>query len=290
MTVRFGITILAELPWREASSRWQRAEELGFDHAWTYDHLVWAGLPESAWFGTMPTLTAAAMVTSRIGIGTFVSSPNFRHPYVLHRDVQSLDDISGGRFLLGVGTGGDLDSRILGGEELTVGERVRRFREFTNLLVRLRTEDHVDADGRWFRTNDARTVPPLNQVPLIVAGNGPKSVAFAARVGDAWVTTGGSRGSGIEEWLTGLAASCVVLEEALSESGRDPSTFRRYVSMDAGGVSAMSSPEAFADLSGRLIELGFTDLITHWPRPDAPYAASEATLETIASDVIPALR
>src|SRR6476661_8657280 len=154
--VRFGLAILPERPWSEAERQWRTAEELGFDHAWTYDHLVWAGLPDSPWFGTTPTLTAAAMVTSTIGLGTFVSSPNFRHPVTYFRDVQSLDDISGGRFLLGVGTGGDLDSRILGGPDLSVKERVDRFQEFVELLVRLRTGDHVDADGRWFSTHDAR--------------------------------------------------------------------------------------------------------------------------------------
>ena len=107
--MRFGLTILTDLPWAEAEPRWWAAEDMGFDHAWTYDHLVWGGLPESPWVGAMPTLTAAAMVTSRIGLGTFVGSPNLRHPDGLLRDVQSLDDISGGRFLLGLGTGGDLD-------------------------------------------------------------------------------------------------------------------------------------------------------------------------------------
>ena len=113
--MRFGLAILPERPWSEAERQWRTAEELGFDHAWTYDHLVWAGLPDSPWFGTTPTLTAAALVTSGIGLGTFVSSPNFRHPAVFWRDVQSLDDLSGGRFLLGVGNGADLDAGILGG-------------------------------------------------------------------------------------------------------------------------------------------------------------------------------
>ena len=60
--MRFGLTILPELPWSELRPRWEAAEAMGFDHAWTYDHLVWGGLPESPWYGTMPTLTAAALV------------------------------------------------------------------------------------------------------------------------------------------------------------------------------------------------------------------------------------
>ena len=78
--MRFGITILPEHRWTDAAPLWRRAEEYGFDHAWTYDHLVWAGLPDSPWFGALPTLTAAATVTSTMRLGTFVSSPNYRHP------------------------------------------------------------------------------------------------------------------------------------------------------------------------------------------------------------------
>ena len=287
--MRFGLTILPEIPWAEAAPRWRAAEDLGFDHAWTYDHLVWGGLPESPWFGTTPTLTAAAMVTSTVRLGTFVSSPNFRHPVTFHRDVQSLDDISGGRFLLGVGTGGDLDSRILGGPDLSVRERVDRFQEFVDLLVRLRAEDHVTSEGTWFSSYDARTLPPLRDVPLLVAGNGPRSVRFAARRGDAWVTTGG-RAETMDDWFAGLTASTRVLDEALTAAGRQPGGFDRYLNLDSSPRFSLESTELFADMTGRAAEIGFTDVITHWPRPDSPYAGDEATLNSVASDVIPALR
>ena len=191
--MRFGLTILPETRWTEAAPRWRAAEELGFDHAWTYDHLVWAGLPDSPWFGTTPTLTAAAMVTSTIRLGTFVTSPNYRHPVTLMRDLLALDDISGGRFTLGLGTGGDLDARLLGGPDLTVRQRVERFHEFAELLDALLTRDHVDADGRWFRAVDARTLPgPVQQprIPFVMAANGPRSLRLAARLGQGWVTNG----------------------------------------------------------------------------------------------------
>ncbi len=287
--MRFGLTILPELPWAQLRPRWEAAEAMGFDHAWTYDHLVWGGLPESPWYGTTPTLTAAALVTARIGLGTFVSSPNFRHPVALHRDVQSLDDVSGGRFLLGVGTGGDLDSRILGGEELSTRERVDRFQEFVELLVRLRTEDHVDADGRWFSARDARTLPPLRDVPLVVAANGPRSLRFAARTGDAWVTTG-PRVDTLDAWFDGLDQARRTLEEALVEHGRDPAEVPRYLNLDSAPQFSLESAGVFTDMTGRAAALGFTDVITHWPRPDGPYAGDEAVLEQVAADVLPALR
>src|SRR3954462_13215643 len=117
--MRIGIVILPDQRWSAAAPRWRRAEEYGFDHAWTYDHLTWGGLQDSPWYGTTPTLTAAALVTETIKLGTFVTSPNFRHPLALTREILALHDISNGRFLCGIGAGGGIDTTILGGEDLS---------------------------------------------------------------------------------------------------------------------------------------------------------------------------
>jgi alkanesulfonate monooxygenase SsuD/methylene tetrahydromethanopterin reductase-like flavin-dependent oxidoreductase (luciferase family) len=288
--VRFGLTILPERPWSEAARQWQTAEDLGFDHAWTYDHLVWAGLPDSPWYGTTPTLTAAATVTSGIGLGTFVSSPNHRHPAVFWRDVQSLDDISGGRFLLGIGNGADLDAGILGDPGLSPRERVDRFQEFTRLLLQLRDDDHVTSSGRWFSADDMRTLPRVHHVPLRVAANGPRSVRFAAGHGDGWMTTGPRGSAGVEEWFEGVAAAVTILEEALVAAGRDPATFPRYLNLDSAPSYSLTDPEMFEARVRRAADLGFTDVICHWPRESEPYAGSESMLETVATQVIPELR
>lgn len=102
--MRISVCILPDRPFREAAASWRHAEELGFHAAYTYDHITWAGLPDSAWYGAMPTLAAAAGVTSRIRIGTLVTSPNYRHPVPLAHDVVTLDAISEGRFVLGFGS------------------------------------------------------------------------------------------------------------------------------------------------------------------------------------------
>jgi alkanesulfonate monooxygenase SsuD/methylene tetrahydromethanopterin reductase-like flavin-dependent oxidoreductase (luciferase family) len=279
--LRHGIAILPEAPWREMGPRWRAAEDLGFDHAWTYDHLVWAGLPESAWFAAVPTLAAAAGVTSSIGLGTFVSSPNYRHPYTFARDVLTLDDISGGRFLCGLGTGGDLDARILG-EERTLGERVARFHEFVPLLDRLLREDHVDHDGDWYVVRDARTLPgPVrHRVPLLVAANGPRSLRLAARLGDGWVTTGRD-GDDLDGWFDDVGSLAGHYEEACAGAGRAPG--RRILLLDAAPRYALESAGLHAEMSGRAAELGFTDVVTHWPRPEGPYAGDEAVLEEVAA-------
>jgi hypothetical protein len=89
--VRLGVVILPELRRAELVSTWRRAEELGFDHAWTYDHLAWRSLRDSPWFGAIPTLVAAATATTRIRLGTLVASPNFRHPVSFARELIALD-------------------------------------------------------------------------------------------------------------------------------------------------------------------------------------------------------
>ena len=282
--IRHGIVVVPELRWREAAPLWSAAEELGFDHAWTYDHLVWGGLPDSPVFAFAPTLALASTVTSTIGLGVFVTSPNFRHPYVLARDAITLDDASGGRFLLGVGAGGDLDSRILG-EDRPLRERTERFHEFTELLDRLLRDDHVDHDGTFYATRDARTLPePVRErVPLVVAGNGPRSVALAARLGDAWATYGG-KGDTVDEWFDHVAGLVARFDDVCAQHERGP--LGRYLLLDASPRYALESVDLYADMAGRAADLGFTDVVTHWPRPDSPYAGDAAVLEAVASAVL----
>ncbi len=280
--MRFGVVILPEHRWQVAEPLWRAAEEMGFDHAWTYDHLTWGGLPDSPWFGTMPTLTAAAMITSRIRLGTFVSSPNFRDPVTFMRDILSVDDVSGGRFIAGIGVGGDRDAEVIGQPALATRQRVDRYEEFVTRLDTLLREDHVSYDGDYFRANDARTLPgPLqgSRPPFILAANGPRNIRFAAQHGDGWVTTGKS-GSG-SDWWAGIAENSDRMTQALAKLDRTD-YFARHLSAD-GGSYALSSVAKFEDLVGRAGELGFTDVTTHWPRPDGPYAGSLEVLEQVAS-------
>ncbi|MGV9672970.1 LLM class flavin-dependent oxidoreductase [Gordonia sp. NPDC003504] len=280
--MRVGICILADLTWAESRPLWLRAEEMGFDHVWTYDHLVWGGLPDSRWFSCVPILSAAAAITTRIDLGAFVVSPNFRHPVSFSREVQTLIDISDGRFLLGLGAGGTPDDTILGADRLPPRQRVDRLQEFTRLLDRTLDEDHVSADGECYQARDMRLVggSVRSRVPLLLAGNGPRSVRFAARHGDGWVTTGVPSDS-LDDWFAGIAKSCAVLEDTLREAGRVG--FPRYLSLDTSPRASLESVALFDDMVGRARELGFTDVIAHWPRPEAPYRASPHVLEELAA-------
>jgi alkanesulfonate monooxygenase SsuD/methylene tetrahydromethanopterin reductase-like flavin-dependent oxidoreductase (luciferase family) len=281
--MRFGITILPEHRWSAAAPLWRRAQELGFDHAWTYDHLVWAGLPDSPWFGALPTLTAAAGVTDRIRLGTFVSSPNYRHPYAFARDLLAVEDISGGRLICGLGTGGDVDAQILG-EQRPLKERVDRFHEFLEALDRLLREDHVDLDGRFYRTVDARTLPgPLQQprIPFVIAANGPRALRLAASHGQGW-TTFGLGGDTLDDWWEGIATLCSRLDAVEAEARREQ-PLDRYLSLDGAPRFSLESADLFEDMVGRARGLGFSDVITHWPRGEGVYAGSEDVLEEVAS-------
>lgn len=289
--VRFGIVILPDQRWAQAVRRWRLAEEYGFDHAWTYDHLGWRTLVDGPWFDAIPTLTAAAAVTSRIELGILVASPNFRHPVSFARQLTSVDDISGGRLVLGLGAGAggtSFDTAVLGIPPLTARQRADRFVEFAELLDLILRTDRVTWHGEYYTAVDARNLPGCVQVPrvpFVVAGHHRRSIEVAARRGDGWVTIG-TRFDDLEKWWASVAEGVHRLEDALGVAGRDPATMPMYLQMDAAPVFSLSSADYFADVTGRAGELGFTDVITHWPRPDGPYAGDEAVLEAVAGDLV----
>lgn len=288
--MRHGIVILPQQPWAEARSIWQRAEELGFDHAWTFDHLSWRSLADEPWGATIPTLTAAAAATSTIRLGTFVTSPNFRHPVPFAKDLATLDDISGGRFLLGVGSGGTgFDAFVLGQQQLTGRERHERFVEFVRGLdALLRFEEPgsggISFDGDWFTAHEARMVGKPAQhprMPIIVAADGPKGLQLVAELADGWVTLGRESDTP-GDWWESVAEVSRRLDDALADRGRDSASLDRYLNLDSHDYS-LGSVDAWEDAVGRAAALGFTDVITHWPRRDGVFAGNETVLTEIAS-------
>jgi alkanesulfonate monooxygenase SsuD/methylene tetrahydromethanopterin reductase-like flavin-dependent oxidoreductase (luciferase family) len=124
------------------------------------------------------------------------------------------------------------------------------------------------------------------RMPFVVAANGPKGIAVAARRGDAWATTGAPASSdGADDqdaWWRGVAGLVGRFEDAAAAAGRDPAAMGRYLNLDSGAVFSLSSTEAFADAVGRAGELGFTDVVTHWPRESGVYAGDVRVLEAIA--------
>ena len=283
--MRLGVCILPELRWPEQRRLWQRAEELGFDHAWTYDHLAWRSLRNEPWFGAVPTLTAAALATSRIRIGPLVASPNYRHPVPFAKELITLDDVSVGRLTLGFGAGGEgWDATVLGQKAWSTQERADRFAEFVELLDSLLRESETTFDGRWYSAEEARTYPGCVQqprIPFAIAAAGPRGMRLAARYASTWVTTGNRAGGEVAE----VGDQVKRLEDACATAGRDPSTIDRLVLTGPELDPGLASEEAFAETLGRFADVGITDVVVHWPRPSEPYAGDVATFERVVSGV-----
>jgi alkanesulfonate monooxygenase SsuD/methylene tetrahydromethanopterin reductase-like flavin-dependent oxidoreductase (luciferase family) len=292
--MRIGVVVLPELPWSLQVRQWQRLDEWGFHAAYTYDHLAWRSLADSPWYATVPILAAAATATQRIRLGTWVASPNFRHPVVFAKELMTLDELSQGRFVLGVGVGGaGFDATVLGAEELTPGQRVARFAEFVEALDLLLTQANTSYDGTWFRAVEARMVPGSVQkprLPFVIAANGPRAMRVVARHGQAWATTGLTPSEdGPDRWWATLPDAVGRLDEALVAAGREPAEVERYLSVDASGAFVLDSVEQLRDVLGRAGQLGFDEVVVHWPRPEGVYAGDVEVLERVATDVLPQL-
>jgi alkanesulfonate monooxygenase SsuD/methylene tetrahydromethanopterin reductase-like flavin-dependent oxidoreductase (luciferase family) len=290
--MRAGIVILPEYRWAEAEPRWRRAEEYGFDHAWTFDHLGWRSLVDGPWFGSVPTLALAAQATSRIELGPLVASPNIRHPVPFARELTALDDVSNGRFTLGVGagTGRAYDTTVFG-ERNIPASRSARFAEFVEILDALLTTDRLTWRGAYYSAVDARNLPGCvrePRMPFVVAANGPKAMRVAVRFGQGWITTGEKRDD-LDAWWETVAVLARRFDQTLDDHGRTGDDVRRYLQTDGAPVYSLSSVECYRDFLGRAGELGFTDVVAPWPRHQGVFAGSEAVLDTVAADVLPAL-
>ena len=286
--------ILPHRRWTDgACEQWAGAEALGFETAYTYDHLSWRTFRDGPWFGAVPTLAAAAAVTSRLRLGTLVTNPNFRHPVTLAKDLITLDDFSGGRITLGIGAGTTgFDAGVLGQEPLSPRERADRFAEFVALLDRLLTEPDVSHDGAFYAAAEARNIPGCVQqprIPFAVAATGPRGMALAVQHGRAWVTTGDDSiyetGTAAQSDAA-LAAQLARLEETCTAAGRDPASIRRVLltGFTPERNEILESVERFADFTGRHLALGFDEIVIHWPIPDSDFAADHDVFQAIATE------
>ena len=286
VVIRLGVLILPEHRWSDARALWVRAEELGFDHAWTYDHLAWRSLRDEPWFSALPTLVAAAIVTSHIRIGPLVASPNFRHPVSFARELLALDDISNGRVTLGIGAGGaGWDASMLGHAPWSPTERSGRFREFVVLLDRLLRDPVTSFEGEYYSADGARSHPGSVQqphMPFAVAASGPRGMRLAVEHGSTWVTTGDRKSGGPVDARTGariVGEQIARLDEVCHETDRDPGTLARLVLVGPELSTGLESPDAFLEVVGRYADAGITDLVVPWPRASEPYTGDVAAFE-----------
>ncbi|MEU7281304.1 LLM class flavin-dependent oxidoreductase [Streptomyces sp. NPDC045431] len=293
--MRLSTVILPYRRWHEGGrDAWLRAEQLGFHAAYTYDHLSWrVPFRDGPWFGAIPTLTAAAAATGRMRLGTMVTSPNFRHPVPLAKELITLDDVSGGRVTLGIGAGGiGFDATALAREPWSPRERADRFGEFVPLLDRLLTEGTVTHGGRFYSAHEAQNIPGCVQrprLPFAVAATGPRGLKLAARHGQAWVTTGDPKLAETgtpEESREAIRGQLERLAKACADVGRDVAELDKVLltGFTPEGGTVLESVDAFVDFAGRHRELGFTEIVVHTPIPETRFAADSAVFERIATE------
>ncbi|WP_435737200.1 LLM class flavin-dependent oxidoreductase [Cellulosimicrobium sp. PMB13] len=292
--MRVSTVILPVYPWREAREVWREADDLGFHTAYTYDHLSWRTFRDGPWFGTVPTLAAAAVVTDRVRLGTLVTSPNFREPVTFAKDVMTLDDVSGGRVTVGLGAGTTgFDASVLGGEPWSARERADRLRDFTVLLDRLLTEPAVTHEEGHYRAREARTIPGSVQtprVPFAIAATGPRGLRLTARFGQAWVTTGDGRlGDDATPAQSRAAVRAQVerLEAACDDAGRDPSGVERVLLTGFTPDRALESVDAFVETAAGYAEVGITEIVVHRPIPGTQFEGEQSVFERIATEGAP---
>ena len=283
--MRLGVVILPLERWTASREKWRRAEELGFDVAYTYDHLSWLRLKDRPWFGAIPTLTAAALATSRIRLGTLVTSPNFRHPVPLAKDLLSVDDVSNGRLTVGIGSGGlGGDATVLGEAEWPLRERTDRFIEFVRLLDELLRNEETTFDGSYYRAREARMLPGTVQrprPPFFIAADGERGMRLAAQYGEGWVTLGRSLDEA-ESCFDVVTSQMGRLDEILVGMGRTPNELDRVLLNGLSTERPLVSLDAFVDWAGRYQELGITELVVHWPEPNSLFETDIRIFEEIA--------
>lgn len=291
--MRIGVLILPASDWRRAKHDWQAADELGFAHAWTYDHIAWRDMVGKRWYAAVPTLTAAAACTTRIRLGALVFSPNFRHPVPFAKEVVTLDDISDGRFLLALGAGSSgVDAEVLGTPPWGRGERRERFTEFVTLTDQLLRQPRTDYAGRYYRAHGAIADPAgtaRNRFPLLVAGSGPTAVRLAARYADGWVTNGVSpRGGQVPPEATPelVRAQVDAVRAACREHGRDPASLRKVLLHINRRDPVLASLKSFTDSVRSYEAAGITDMVVPFPRTEPPFVADPGILHRIAGEML----
>ncbi len=231
--------------------RWQRmaqaVEALGFAGLYRSDHFTNAEPPDKDSLELWISLAWLATHTRRIEFGPLVTPFSFRHPVFVARMAKEVDDLSGGRLILGMGAGWqEREHRMFGFDLLSLRERMERFQEGLEVVSRLlRSPDRVTFHGRYYHLEEAILLPRPRRPggpPLLVGGNGPRrTLPLAARYADEW--------NGVYLPVERYAALHARLDALLEAEGREPAQVRR--SLMTGLVFGRTDAELRERLGGR---------------------------------------
>src|SRR4051794_8264589 len=207
MSLTFGVTVLPDPPYRRFVELLQLAERHGFEYGWTYDsHVLWQD--------SFPTMALAAQATERLKLGHMVTNPGTREPTVVASAYATLQDISAGRMVLGIGRG-DSARRYIGQKPVPVG----RFEEALRMIKPFMNGEKVPWNDTEIELGWARR--DLPGIEMHVAGYGPKVLAVAGRLGDGVIIQ--LADPDIIRWTMGTA------RRAAEEAGRDPDALKCIV-------------------------------------------------------------
>jgi alkanesulfonate monooxygenase SsuD/methylene tetrahydromethanopterin reductase-like flavin-dependent oxidoreductase (luciferase family) len=286
--LRFGLFLSqARKSLAQVEDEFALAEDLGFDTAYLVDHLTpTAGSPDDPFLESWTLLADLAARTRRIRLGVLVTSNTFRHPSVLLKSAVTVDHISAGRLILGLGTGWHEDEHRRYGIELPPpAGRVDRFEEAVEVMTRLMAQDRTTFHGRYYHLEDAPLQPrPVQQprIPILIAAHRPRMLRIAARYADQWDTFAEMSGTATDGVSSGLAERVRALDEACRAIGRDPAEIRRSTWTDGDVLRSEATYVAFVR---HHLAIGFTDFATELPEPE-----HLPVLRRVAAEIIPALR
>jgi probable F420-dependent oxidoreductase len=234
-----------EVRWPELRDMARAAEEVGFDSIWVGDHLLYRDedLPPRGPWEAWSVLAALAGVTERVQLGPLVASVSFHNPAMLAKKAATVDEISGGRLILGLGAGwNEAEYRAYG---FPFDHRVDRFEEAFAIIRGLLRDGHADFAGRYHQALDCYLVPrPARESgpPIMVGTTGARMMRLAAAHADAWNAWFSWYGNRPE----GIAALRETVDAACAEVGRDPATLERtlaaLVQVQMGEVSRRGGP------------------------------------------------
>ncbi len=294
--LRFQVLVIPNVPWPEYLDRFLRLEALGLDVAAVPDHFCNWGNPSGTWHEAWTSIAAIAARTSTIRLTTCVTQIALRNPAVLAHQAVTVDQISGGRLELGIGTGLTIDPSydMIGVPNWSTGERVARFAEYLELVDQLLAEGVTIYHGTYYQANGAVMNPgsvQLPRLPIMVAALGPQMLRHAVDHADIWNSL--SFAADFEEQLAELSDRCMTVDELCAEVGRDPASLRRSYTMfdpkaraSGGAICYYESDDVFVDMVRRITDLGITEISMYYPGVDAQLPA----FERIATEVLPVLR
>ncbi len=251
-----------------------RAGRAGLDSLWVFDHLIFKfpNEPDEGLQEAWTTLSALAPVVPRVELGALVMCSSFRNAGLMAKMAQTLDDLSGGRLILGLGCGWHEPEYATFG--FPFDHLVGRFEEDLEVVRRLLDGETVDFDGQWSRYQGAKLLPaPARHTPVLVAAKGERMLRLTATWADAWNTAWfGGVDDLVRQRLADLDAACDAV-------GRDRGEIRRTIGIrlfepgergdDARSTDA--NAEGLADIFDELEAAGFADAIV-WSIGKSPAA------------------